>query len=129
MAERSSTRERKVLEKNEEALVKAAQMDWDDEDLPGPATSAAALLALDFDESEVTELGKRTADKLIREKEERDHTNPLVIAQAEFRHKVAASQEEQERLQAEHEENAEKRADAQKKADADAEKKRQSESR
>ena len=125
MAERSSTKERDVLEKNEEALVKAAQMDWDDEDLPGPATSAAALLALDFDESDVTELGKRTAAKLIREKEERPHTDPLVIAQAEYRHKVAAAQADAERLQEEQEENADKKA----KADADAEKKRQSESR
>jgi len=129
VAERSSTKERDVLEKNEEALVKAAQMDWDEEDLPGPATSAAALLALDWDESEVSELGERLAKKLVREKDERDHTNPLVIAQAEFRHKVATAQADAERLQAEQEENADKRADAQKKADADAEKKRQSESR
>ena len=128
MASRTATRDKKVLEKEEEALIKAAQMgEWDEEDLPGPATSAAALLAMDWDESKEYEAGERLAKKLIKEKEERPDDHQLLLAQADFRRKVEASQEDAERLQREQEENAERKAAAQKKADAerksDAEKK------
>jgi hypothetical protein len=147
VARGSATKDRDdaALEKNEEALIKAAQMgEQDEEDLPGPATSAAALMAMDWDESEVEELGERLAHKLIREREERPDDSQLLLAQADFRRKVAASQEDAERLQAEQEENAEKKAAAEKKAGtaksdeekeadakakADAEKKRQESSR
>jgi len=142
---RQSKQDKEALEQNEEALIEAAQMgEKDEEDLPGPATSAAALMAMDWDESEVEELGERLAHKLIREREERPNDNQLLLAQADFRRKVAASQEDAERLQEEQEENAEKKAraeakagtrtessksDAEKKAEADAEKKRQESSR
>jgi hypothetical protein len=129
VARGSATKDRdsEALEYNEEALIEAAQMG--EQEHPGPTTSAAALLAMDWDDEKEDEAGERIAQRLIREKEERPKDNQLLLAQADFRRKVAASQEDAERLQAEQEENAEKKADAQAKADADAEKKRQSESR
>ena len=136
MARGSATKDRdtEALEQNEEALIEAAQMG--EQEHPGPTTSAAALLAMDWDEEKEEEAGERLAQRLIREKEERPNDNQLVLAQADFRRKVAVAQADAERLQAEQAENAEAKDEigaeknaAEKKAEAEAEKKRQSESK
>jgi hypothetical protein len=99
--------------KDEEALVEAAQMEEKPlEELPDASTSAESLVAMDWDEKQAFERGERLAAKLTKEKEERDPSDPLVIAHAAQREQIAATEVENERLAAERAENEAKRADA-----------------